>query len=179
MLRWAFDTLDLNRVQAETDTRNVASARVLAKLGPGAVEVLAQGPLRCAKLVVAERRVVEHAVAGDVVERLAFVQAPCRPPDHHRKLAFEVQLNGLARTPQGLSPPMRLVLKRANTSGTSGILNPPSAACWAKFSPDANDLAGPRDRRLQRHSFEVYRLAVAKKGMSTDQCVLTLGEQEK
>ncbi|MBB1255789.1 GNAT family N-acetyltransferase [Streptomyces alkaliterrae] len=33
MLRWAFDTLDLNRVQAETDTRNVASARVLEKVG--------------------------------------------------------------------------------------------------------------------------------------------------
>jgi RimJ/RimL family protein N-acetyltransferase len=33
LLRWAFGTLDLNRVQAETDTRNVASARVLGKLG--------------------------------------------------------------------------------------------------------------------------------------------------
>ncbi|MET9364560.1 GNAT family protein [Streptomyces sp. NPDC006632] len=33
VLRWAFDTLDLNRVQAETDTRNVASARVLEKVG--------------------------------------------------------------------------------------------------------------------------------------------------
>ncbi len=33
LLAWAFDTLDLNRVQAETDTRNVASARVLEKLG--------------------------------------------------------------------------------------------------------------------------------------------------
>ena len=33
LLRWAFDTLDLNRVQAEADTRNVASARVLKKLG--------------------------------------------------------------------------------------------------------------------------------------------------
>ena len=33
MLQWAFETLDLNRVQAETDTRNLASARVLAKLG--------------------------------------------------------------------------------------------------------------------------------------------------
>ncbi len=33
LLVWAFDTLDLNRVQAETDTRNVASARVLVKLG--------------------------------------------------------------------------------------------------------------------------------------------------
>ncbi len=32
LLQWAFDTLDLNRVQAETDTRNVASARVLEKL---------------------------------------------------------------------------------------------------------------------------------------------------
>ena len=33
LLQWAFDTLDVNRVQAETDTRNVASARVLEKLG--------------------------------------------------------------------------------------------------------------------------------------------------
>jgi RimJ/RimL family protein N-acetyltransferase len=33
LLDWAFDTLDLNRVQAETDTRNTASARVLEKLG--------------------------------------------------------------------------------------------------------------------------------------------------
>jgi RimJ/RimL family protein N-acetyltransferase len=33
LLQWAFDTLDLNRVQAETDTRNVGSARVLEKNG--------------------------------------------------------------------------------------------------------------------------------------------------
>lgn len=33
VLQWAFHTLDLNRVQAETDTRNTASARVLEKLG--------------------------------------------------------------------------------------------------------------------------------------------------
>jgi len=32
LLQWAFDTLDLNRVQAETDTRNAGSARVLEKL---------------------------------------------------------------------------------------------------------------------------------------------------
>src|ERR1700759_2302456 len=32
LLRWAFDALDLNRVQAETDTRNAAAARVLEKL---------------------------------------------------------------------------------------------------------------------------------------------------
>ncbi|MEZ5092023.1 GNAT family N-acetyltransferase [Nocardioides sp.] len=33
LLAWAFETLDVNRVQAETDTRNLASARVLEKLG--------------------------------------------------------------------------------------------------------------------------------------------------
>lgn len=33
LLQWAFTTLDLNRVQAETDTRNKVSARVLEKLG--------------------------------------------------------------------------------------------------------------------------------------------------
>ncbi|GAA2718074.1 GNAT family N-acetyltransferase [Micromonospora olivasterospora] len=47
LLRWAFDTLDLSRVQAETDTRNVASARVLEKLG-----FVREGKLRedCAEL---------------------------------------------------------------------------------------------------------------------------------
>lgn len=33
MLQWAFDTFDLHRVQAEADTRNAASGRVLEKLG--------------------------------------------------------------------------------------------------------------------------------------------------
>ncbi|WP_134768744.1 GNAT family protein [Nocardioides sp. 1609] len=33
VLAWAFATVDLNRVQAETDTRNLASARVLEKVG--------------------------------------------------------------------------------------------------------------------------------------------------
>jgi ribosomal-protein-alanine N-acetyltransferase len=33
LLAWGFEELDLNRVQAETDTRNLASARVLEKLG--------------------------------------------------------------------------------------------------------------------------------------------------
>lgn len=33
VLQWAYATLDLNRVQSEADTRNVASARVLEKLG--------------------------------------------------------------------------------------------------------------------------------------------------
>jgi [ribosomal protein S5]-alanine N-acetyltransferase len=33
LLGWAFGALDLNRVQAETDTRNLASARVLEKAG--------------------------------------------------------------------------------------------------------------------------------------------------
>lgn len=33
VLDWAYSTLDLNRVQAETDTRNIASARVLEKAG--------------------------------------------------------------------------------------------------------------------------------------------------
>ena len=33
LLDWAFDTLDVNRVQAEVDTRNHASSHVLEKLG--------------------------------------------------------------------------------------------------------------------------------------------------
>lgn len=41
LLGWAFATLDLNRVQSEADTRNMASARVLEKLG-----FLREGTLR-------------------------------------------------------------------------------------------------------------------------------------
>jgi RimJ/RimL family protein N-acetyltransferase len=33
LLSWAFDAMNLNRIQAETDTRNAASARLLHKLG--------------------------------------------------------------------------------------------------------------------------------------------------
>ncbi|MCW5658950.1 MAG: GNAT family N-acetyltransferase [Burkholderiaceae bacterium] len=33
LLQWAFHALDLNRVHAQTDTRNTASSRVLEKLG--------------------------------------------------------------------------------------------------------------------------------------------------
>ena len=33
LLQWFFDTVDVNRIQSETDTRNHASARVLEKLG--------------------------------------------------------------------------------------------------------------------------------------------------
>ena len=33
LVQWGFDHLDLNRVRADTDTRNVASGRVLTKLG--------------------------------------------------------------------------------------------------------------------------------------------------
>jgi [ribosomal protein S5]-alanine N-acetyltransferase len=33
LVGWAFESLDLNRVQAETDTRNTGSCRVLEKLG--------------------------------------------------------------------------------------------------------------------------------------------------
>ena len=41
VLQWAFNTLDLNRVQSEADTRNIASGRVLEKLG-----FLREGTLR-------------------------------------------------------------------------------------------------------------------------------------
>ncbi len=41
LLEWAFNTLDLNRVQSEADTRNAASDRVLQKLG-----FLREGTLR-------------------------------------------------------------------------------------------------------------------------------------
>ena len=56
LLTWAFDLLDLNRVQAETDTRNLASARVLEKLG-----FLLEGTLR-----------EDCVVAGDVSDSWVF-----------------------------------------------------------------------------------------------------------
>jgi RimJ/RimL family protein N-acetyltransferase len=55
LLDWAFATLGLNRVQAETDTRNAASARVLEKLG-----FVREGTLR-------EDCVVNHEVSDSWV----------------------------------------------------------------------------------------------------------------
>ena len=32
-MQWAFDTLNLNRIETDTDPRNIAAARALEKLG--------------------------------------------------------------------------------------------------------------------------------------------------
>jgi len=66
LLRWAFDTLDLNRVQAETDTRNLASARVLEKLG-----FVREGTLR-------EDCIVNGEVSDSWVYGL--LRRECQPP---------------------------------------------------------------------------------------------------
>jgi len=67
LLQWAFDTLDLNRVQAETDTRNAASARVLEKLG-----FVREGTLR-------EDCIVDSEVSDSWVYGLLRRQWSCRP----------------------------------------------------------------------------------------------------
>ena len=66
LLRWAYDTLDLNRVQSETDTRNLASARVLDKLG-----FVLEGTLR-----------EDCVVDGDVSDSWVFglLRREWRPP---------------------------------------------------------------------------------------------------
>ncbi|MDO9378083.1 MAG: GNAT family protein [Nocardioidaceae bacterium] len=70
VLRWAFDTLDLNRVQAETDTRNAASARVLEKLG-----FRREGTLR-------EDCVVDGVVSDSWVFGLLRDELDASPPPH-------------------------------------------------------------------------------------------------
>ena len=69
VLEWAFDTLDLNRVQAETDTRNAASARVLEKLG-----FVREGTLR-----------EDCVVHGDVSDSWVYglLRREWRPPERH------------------------------------------------------------------------------------------------
>jgi ribosomal-protein-alanine N-acetyltransferase len=66
LLTWAYETLDLNRVQAEADTRNLASARVLEKLG-----FALEGTLR-----------EDCVVNGDVSDSWVFglVEREWRPP---------------------------------------------------------------------------------------------------
>jgi RimJ/RimL family protein N-acetyltransferase len=73
LLGWAFDTLDLNRVQAETDTRNVASARVLEKLG-----FVREGTLR-------EDCVVDGEVSDSWV--FGLLRRDWRPPHRPRRRA--------------------------------------------------------------------------------------------
>jgi hypothetical protein len=114
-----------------------------------------------------------------VAERLAFVHAPGRPPDHHRKLALEVQLNGLPRPPQRLFGADQTRAEAHEYLRDVRRLEPRLGRVLGEVQPDANDLAGPRDRRLQRHGSEVYRLAGAQQGVSPDQRVLTRGEQRK
>jgi [ribosomal protein S5]-alanine N-acetyltransferase len=73
LLQWAFDALDLNRVQAETDTRNMASARVLEKLG-----FVREGTLR-------EDCVVNGEVSDSWVYGLIRREwQPSSAPDPHR-----------------------------------------------------------------------------------------------
>jgi ribosomal-protein-alanine N-acetyltransferase len=66
LLTWAYETLDLNRVQAEADTRNLASARVLEKLG-----FVREGTLR-----------EDCVVNGDVSDSWVFglLEREWRPP---------------------------------------------------------------------------------------------------
>lgn len=73
LLTWAFDTLELNRVQAETDTRNLASARVLEKLG-----FSREGTLR-------ENCVVEGEVSDSWVYGL--IKKEWQPPEERLVLA--------------------------------------------------------------------------------------------
>jgi ribosomal-protein-alanine N-acetyltransferase len=76
LLRWAFETLDLNRVQAETDTRNVASARVLEKLG-----FVHEGTLR--EDCVVEGEVSDSWVFG-LLRRDLSSPTPARTPSVRR-----------------------------------------------------------------------------------------------
>jgi RimJ/RimL family protein N-acetyltransferase len=74
LLRWAFDMLDLNRVQAETDTRNAASARVLEKLG-----FVREGTLR-------EDCVVNGEAARDGGHRLVCVREQALGLERHARV---------------------------------------------------------------------------------------------
>ncbi|MHB8380702.1 MAG: GNAT family N-acetyltransferase [Acidimicrobiales bacterium] len=73
LLQWGFDTLEANRVQAETDTRNAASARVLEKLG-----FVREGTLR-------EDCIVDGVVSDSWVYGLLRRewQSPSEPPFSH------------------------------------------------------------------------------------------------
>jgi RimJ/RimL family protein N-acetyltransferase len=73
LLQWAFDTLDLNRVQAETDTRNAASARLLEKLG-----FVREGTLREDCIVAGE---VSDSWVYGLLRREWNARAPHSTPD--------------------------------------------------------------------------------------------------
>lgn len=96
VLLWAFDALDLNRVQAETDTRNAASARVLAKLG-----FVREGTLR--EDCVVRGEVSDSWVFGLLRREWAAAQRAA-PADHGRRLAQAIAAKDRAALLELLSP---------------------------------------------------------------------------
>lgn len=80
LVGWAYDTLDLNRVHAVTDTRNAASGRVLEKLG-----FVLEGTVR-------EDCVVDGVVSDSWVYGLlrrewrARLESQPAPPRHHQPI---------------------------------------------------------------------------------------------
>ena len=57
-----------------------------------AIEILSGSPLAAPLLVVANLDVVKHAVAEDVVKRLALEDVTPALPDHHHQLRLLVEL---------------------------------------------------------------------------------------
>lgn len=111
LLRWAFDTLDLNRVQAEADTRNTASARVLEKLG-----FAREGTLR-------ENCVIDGDVSDSWVYGL--LRRQWRPPSPVRTEAFVT------------AGPLRLWTERTGDPGDPAVLLIAGASAQGITYPDA------------------------------------------
>src|SRR5467141_425246 len=66
---------------------------------PCGIEILAHRPLRRAQLKIANRRIVEQGVAGNVIEGSVAVDAASSPADHHGELRLIVERGRFAWPP--------------------------------------------------------------------------------
>ena len=83
----------------------------------GAVEILADRPLRRLELIVAHRDVVEDRIAGDVVERLTSRDMAAALADHGDELALIVELVGDSRANDRRAVADEARWKRVNSVG--------------------------------------------------------------
>ena len=123
--------------------------------GAGAVEVLADRPLRGALLVIAHRHVVEAAVAEHVIDGARFADMTRHPrADHERELGFVVEQRRDAGPDAGSAVADERALAAKEEPRVVGLLAAAFLGVVVVVEAEADGLAGARHERRERQRRE-------------------------